>query len=141
MPLFTTEICTLDKDIVEEHKEHEKMLKYITANGLCIPTQEYLDIPEDKKPILLTKGVHFICGDDIEKDLEAWKTKVATDLKDAFSGIEISDLKDIKKKMKEIEEKLNTYELLNQNPHMTPHRCSRINKLITKSKFLQKISF
>jgi hypothetical protein len=137
MPLFTTEICTLDKDIVEEHKEHEKMLQYIINNDLCIPTQEYLDIDEDKKPTVLKEGVHYVCGDKIKKDLDAWKTKVATDLKDAFSGIEISDLKDIKKKMKEIEEKLNRIVLYDQNGNRVTFES---NKDLWKKLFMEAVN-
>lgn len=115
MPLFTTEICTLDEDIVKSHDEHKRMLEIIKENNLCIPTQKWLNIDEDKKPTLLKKGEHFICGDDIEKDLEAWNTKTKNDLEDIFSGIKMSDVTEAKKKMVEIEENLNKIILYDKN--------------------------
>lgn len=115
MPLFTTEICTLDEDIVKSHDEHKRMLEIIKKYKLCIPTQKWLNIDEDKKPTLLKEGEHFICGDEIEKDLEAWNTKTKNELKDIFSGIKMSDLTEAKKKMVEVEENLNKIILYDKN--------------------------
>jgi len=138
MPLFTTEICTLDKDsdMVKSHDEHKLMLDIIMKNDLCIPTQKYLDIDEDKKPIVLTKGEHFVCGKDIEKDLEAWKIKISTDLKEIFSDIKLSDLKSMKGEMKEIEEGLNKIILYNQNGNSVTYKS---NKELWKKLFTEAV--